>query len=168
MRIFVSYTLKDGYLDTSVLSQVKELYRNCDSCYIDILDNDSVDKQGRVDQELQLADVLLLIETPMVMKSKWVRYELDVAKSRNILIIKSDIKNLIGLPETGHDILDDVKLHNTMINDIQPDAQAETPKNRQTQGRIPFLSLLSYPGRQHRKFQQHLPSYTHILIGTSQ
>jgi hypothetical protein len=53
-----------------------------------------VDKQGRVDQELQLADVLLLIETPMVMKSKWVRYELDVAKSRNILIIKSDINNI--------------------------------------------------------------------------
>ena len=33
-------------------------------------------------------------------------------------LIKSDIKNLIGLPETGHDILDDVKLHNTMVNAI--------------------------------------------------
>ena len=94
MRIFVSYTLKDGYLDTSVLSQVKELYRNSDSCYIDILDNDSVDKQGRVEQELQSADVLLLIETPMVMESKWVRHELNVAKNRNILIIKSDINNI--------------------------------------------------------------------------
>ena len=94
MKIFVSYTLKDGYLDTSILLQVKELYRNSDSCYIDILDNDSVDKQGRVEQELQSADVLLLIETPMVMESKWVRYELDVAKSRNILIIKSDINNI--------------------------------------------------------------------------
>lgn len=94
MKIFVSYTLKDGYLDTSILLQIKELYRNSDSCYIDILDNDSVDKQGRVEQELQSADVLLLIETPMVMKSKWVRYEMDVAKSRNILIIKSDINNI--------------------------------------------------------------------------
>ena len=94
MKIFVSYTLKDGYLDTSVLSQVKELYRNSDSCYIDILDNDSVDKQGRVEKELQSADVLLLIETPMVMESKWVRHELNVAKNRNILIIKSDINNI--------------------------------------------------------------------------
>ncbi len=33
-------------------------------------------------------------------------------------LIKSDIKNLIGLPETGHDILDDVKLHNTSINAV--------------------------------------------------
>lgn len=33
-------------------------------------------------------------------------------------LIKSDIKNLIGLPETGHDILDDVKLHNTLVNAI--------------------------------------------------
>jgi UDP-N-acetylmuramoylalanine--D-glutamate ligase len=31
-------------------------------------------------------------------------------------LINSDIKNLIGLPETGHDILDDVKLHNTQVN----------------------------------------------------
>ena len=69
MRIFVSYTLKDGYLDTSILLQVKELYLNNDSCYIDILDNDSVDKQGRVEQELQSADVLLLIETPILTPS---------------------------------------------------------------------------------------------------
>lgn len=33
-------------------------------------------------------------------------------------LINSEIKNLIGLPETGHDILDDVKLHNTLINTI--------------------------------------------------
>ena len=33
-------------------------------------------------------------------------------------LIDSDIKNLIGLPETGHDILDDVKLNNTAVNAI--------------------------------------------------
>ncbi len=33
-------------------------------------------------------------------------------------LIDSDIKNLIGLPETGHDILDDVKLHNTLVNAV--------------------------------------------------
>lgn len=33
-------------------------------------------------------------------------------------LINSEIKNLIGLPETGHDILDDVKLHNTLVNTI--------------------------------------------------
>ncbi|OUO77839.1 toll/interleukin-1 receptor domain-containing protein [Bacteroides sp. An269] len=94
MRLFVSYTLKDGYLDTSLLLKVKELYKNCDSCYIDIIDNDSIDKQGRVEQELQSADALLLIETPMAMQSKWVKYELDVAKKRNIVIIKSDINKI--------------------------------------------------------------------------
>lgn len=88
MRLFVSYTLKDGYLNTSVLLKVKELYQNCDSCYIDIIDNDSVDKQGRVEQELLSADTLLLIETPMVMQSKWVRYELDVAKREILLLLK--------------------------------------------------------------------------------
>lgn len=94
MRIFVSYTLKDGYLDKSILLQVKKLYQNSTSCYIDIIDNDSRDKQSRVEQELQIADALLLIETPLVMESKWVRYELEVAKNRNILIIKSDIDNI--------------------------------------------------------------------------
>lgn len=53
-----------------------------------------MDKQGRVEQELLSADTLLLIETPMVMQSKWVRYELDVAKNRNIVIIKSDINKI--------------------------------------------------------------------------
>ena len=53
-----------------------------------------MDKQGRVEQELLSADTLLLIETPMVMQSKWVRYELDVAKKRNIVIIKSDINKI--------------------------------------------------------------------------
>ena len=33
-------------------------------------------------------------------------------------LVNCDIKNLIGLPETGHDILDDVKLHNTSVNTI--------------------------------------------------
>ena len=33
-------------------------------------------------------------------------------------LVDSDIKNLIGLPETGHDILDDVKLNNTAVNAI--------------------------------------------------
>lgn len=33
-------------------------------------------------------------------------------------LVNGDIKNLIGLPETGHDILDDVKLHNTQVNAI--------------------------------------------------
>ena len=33
-------------------------------------------------------------------------------------LINSDIKNLIGLPETGHDILDDVKLRNSLVNAI--------------------------------------------------
>lgn len=96
MRLFVSYTLKDGYLDTSILLKVKELYKDYDSCYIDIIDNDSIDKQGRVEQELHSADALLLIETPMVMQSKWVRYELNIAKNRNIIIIKSDINKIKG------------------------------------------------------------------------
>jgi UDP-N-acetylmuramoylalanine--D-glutamate ligase len=33
-------------------------------------------------------------------------------------LIKSDIKNLIGLPETGHSILDAVKMHNNLVNAI--------------------------------------------------
>lgn len=71
MRLFVSYTLRDGYLDTSILMKVKELYQNCDSCYIDIIDNDSVDKQGRVEQELLSADTLLLIETTTKLSHLW-------------------------------------------------------------------------------------------------
>ena len=40
----------------------------------------------------------------------------------------SDIKNLIGLPETGHDILDDVKLHNTSVTAVYAENMQDAVK----------------------------------------
>ena len=40
----------------------------------------------------------------------------------------SDIKNLIGLPETGHDILDDVKLHNTSVTAVYAENMEDAVK----------------------------------------
>ena len=44
-------------------------------------------------------------------------------------LVNSDIKNLIGLPETGHDILDDVKLHNTQVNAIYAESMEDAVIN---------------------------------------
>lgn len=40
----------------------------------------------------------------------------------------SDIINLIGLPETGHDILDDVKLHNTSVTAVYAENMEDAVK----------------------------------------
>ncbi len=44
-------------------------------------------------------------------------------------LINSDIKNLIGLPETGHSILDEVKLHNKNIKVIYACDMEDAVKN---------------------------------------
>ena len=44
-------------------------------------------------------------------------------------LVKSDIKNLIGLPETGHDILDDVKLQNASVNTIYAENMEDAVAN---------------------------------------
>lgn len=77
---FVSYTLMDGSISINHLERLKtQVPLSCDT-YIDILDNDSVDKQKRVDNELYLCDGLILIDTPRVLQSDWVNYELSVIK----------------------------------------------------------------------------------------
>lgn len=85
-HIFVSYTLNDGHLNKETLQRLRvNLIRNA-TCFVDVLDNDSEDKQARIIQELELADALILIETPMARKSKWVKIELQIALERSIPI----------------------------------------------------------------------------------
>ena len=55
MLVFCSYTLRDGLVTIEKLRKLKELISKYADCYIDILDNDSIDKQERVVEELNKA-----------------------------------------------------------------------------------------------------------------
>jgi len=95
IKIFISYTLQDGFINIDFLQSIKlNIIDQCLS-YIDILDNDSRDKQARVEEELLNSDYLILIKTMNIGKSDWVKKEILLAKENNIPIVEFDYQDLI-------------------------------------------------------------------------
>ena len=68
MLVFCSYTLRDGLVTIEKLRKLKELISKSADCYIDILDNDSIDKQERVVEELSKAQLVLVLMSPDLKK----------------------------------------------------------------------------------------------------
>lgn len=86
MKYFVSYTTIDKEVTKDILSTFSKRLEKLGEVFIDIIDNNSIDKQARVFSELDSSDVLLLIETKSIYKSKWVSLEIERAKARQIPI----------------------------------------------------------------------------------
>jgi len=83
MKYFISYTLKDKEITKELLKFVSSEFQKKGSAYVDLIDNDSVDKQERVLNELDNCDVFVLIESKSVYSSKWVQIEIERAKLKN-------------------------------------------------------------------------------------
>lgn len=95
-KVFVSYTLRDESVTIEKLNAIKrQLPLNTDS-FVDIIDNHSIDKQARVDWELEHCERVLLIKSENYLDSDWVKYELVKARSlkRPINEIGTNIKIL--------------------------------------------------------------------------
>lgn len=73
------------------MQTIKKLISAKFDCYIDILDNNSNDKQTRVLQELYKAKFFILLNCPSIEKSDWVKLEVLIAKKRNIHFIVIDM-----------------------------------------------------------------------------
>lgn len=100
MNIFVCYTTRDSIITKEFLCLLSKKLRAYYRAYIDILDNDSDDKQLRVAKELIQSDVLLLLDTKSVSDSPWVRWELETASEFGIPIVRvnvSDLENIDAL-----------------------------------------------------------------------
>ncbi|MGD1889770.1 MAG: TIR domain-containing protein [Cyclobacteriaceae bacterium] len=98
MRQFVSYTLRDKELSEEFLKEALMYYRNFGDVFLDIITNDSSDKQKRVINELDNADKFILIETKSVYDSEWVKLEIEraIEKGQAIEKIKLvDLKEII-------------------------------------------------------------------------
>lgn len=91
MQVFISYTLKDGLVTRAKLQKIKKQISEFATCYIDILDNDSLNKQQRVFDELLKSNLLLVLVSPDIKRSKWVMMENEFAETNNIPIIKIDV-----------------------------------------------------------------------------
>ena len=94
MLVFCSYTLRDGLVTIEKLRKLKELISQSADCYIDILDNDSIDKQERVVEELSKAQLVLVLMSPDLKKSAWVQEEYRIANENNIPIVEISINHI--------------------------------------------------------------------------
>lgn len=94
MLVFCSYTLRDGLVTIEKLKSLKELISKSAVCYVDILDNDSIDKQERVVEELGKAQLLLVLKSPNLKKSAWVKEEYRIANEKKIPIVEINIEQI--------------------------------------------------------------------------
>lgn len=79
-NIFLSYTTRDSYINYSSLSIILPLLSSVGNVYIDLLHNDSFNKQERVEKELANADLMFLLRSDRIESSPWVRLEINRAK----------------------------------------------------------------------------------------
>lgn len=95
MSVFVSYSLKDGYVTLTDLQKIKTLVSEKCNCYIDILDNNSDDKQERVLQELDKSKIFVLLNSPGITESEWGKMEISIARKNNMPFWVIDVKENI-------------------------------------------------------------------------
>lgn len=86
MKHFVCYTTRDKEVTSELLQSFSNELKKKGDVFIDMIDNDSEDKQSRVLSELDSSDILVLIETDNIYKSDWVAIELERAKANRIPI----------------------------------------------------------------------------------
>lgn len=97
MNIFISYTIKDKEISLHSLDIISKKLNHIGNVYIDIINNDSLNKQERVFYELDNSDIVILLISPNVYKSRWVRLELERAKKNFIPIIPFTLKEIKAL-----------------------------------------------------------------------
>lgn len=88
MRIFVSYTMRDGVLDAMALSRIERRLAVIGKPYIDLLHNNSPDPQQHVMQMLRQSAVLCVCLTPASYASEWFQLEVKTAAQQGKPIIE--------------------------------------------------------------------------------
>lgn len=95
MKHFICYTTRDKEVTSRLLQSFSNELKKTGEVFIDMIDNDSEDKQSRVLSELDSSDILILIETKNIYKSDWVAIELERAKANKIPIRKVKVEEII-------------------------------------------------------------------------
>ncbi|MEC4028943.1 TIR domain-containing protein [Myroides odoratimimus] len=95
-NIFVSYTTRNENVDKKTLEKIYKIFSKYGDVYIDLLHNDDLlHPQEKVIKKLEIADVLIVLNTKDIDKSEWVKFEIKKSKSRNIEIKYIDIDNIL-------------------------------------------------------------------------
>lgn len=93
MLVFVSYTLNDGSLTLEKLQGIHDIVSQYAICFIDVIDNNSIDRQKKVIDTLNQSDMMLLLVSPGIKKSKWVCLEYQIAQEHRIPIYEIDVED---------------------------------------------------------------------------
>jgi len=99
MNIFVSYTTRNNEVTITSLINFSNKINSFGKIFIDLIDNNSEDKQGRIIEELKATDLLILIKSKSTYNSEWVNFELQTAKQLKIPVIEFDIIKIDKLSE---------------------------------------------------------------------
>lgn len=94
-KIFVSYTIRDGIIDVEFLLNVERSMKGLGKLFIDLIHNDSLDKQVRVLNELVNSDIFVLLKTKETLNSEWVKKEVSIADEIEIPILEFEYELLI-------------------------------------------------------------------------
>ncbi|MDN3671563.1 hypothetical protein QWY99_00595 [Flavobacterium branchiarum] len=99
MNIFVSYTTRNNEVTKKNLMNFSKKINSLGKIFIDLIDNKSVDKQGRIVKELKTAQLLILIKSQSTLNSEWVKFELNCAKRLCIPVIEFDVNEIDDLTQ---------------------------------------------------------------------
>lgn len=94
MKYFISYTIRDGLINKNKLKKVEKIYSQKGLVYIDLLHNNSKYPQIRVFKELFSSNAIVIINSPKIMDSPWVKLEILLAKIRRMKFININIEDI--------------------------------------------------------------------------
>ncbi len=92
--IFVSYTVRDNYLDYCQLVALESYISRFGKPYIDLLHNIDSDPQRYVIEQLEQSSLLIACITPQFFHSPWVQIELKIASRLRIPVVLMSIEKL--------------------------------------------------------------------------
>lgn len=104
-KIFFSYTMRDCVVDKKLMEEINTRLSPSFDIFIDLIHNDSECKQERVLFELRNSQYLIVINTPLVEKSIWVRTEIDEARRLNIPVFYTELMEHNDLKKNSEDIV---------------------------------------------------------------
>jgi|688.fasta_scaffold494231_2 hypothetical protein len=99
MNIFVCYTTRNNEVTANSLIDFSNKINSYGNVFVDLLDNDSNDKQKRIINELKKSNLLILIKSESSLNSEWVKFELETADKLNIPVIEFLIDDLYNLTQ---------------------------------------------------------------------